>query len=49
MTVTLFDNMFMENLEWLDIKTTFGISITSFYLLDDTISYWYEYIEKQNI
>ena len=27
----------MENLEWLDIKTTSGIPITSYYLIDDKI------------
>ncbi len=39
----------MEILEWLDIKTTFGIPITTYDLIDDKIGYWYEYIEKQNI
>ena len=39
----------MENLEWLDIKATFGIPITSYNLTDDTIGYQYEYIVKQNI
>jgi hypothetical protein len=37
--VTIFDNKFMENLEWLDIKATFGIPITSYNLTDDTIGY----------
>ena len=37
MVVTIFDNKFIENLEWLDIKTTFGISITSYYLIDDKL------------
>ena len=49
MAVTIFDNKFMENLEWLDIKTTSRIPITSYYLIDDTIGYWYEYIEKPNV
>ncbi len=49
MAVTIFDNKFMENLELLDVKTTSDIPITSYYLIDDKISYWYEYIEKQNI
>ena len=39
----------MENLEWLDIKTTSDISITSFYLIDEKIGAWYEYIERKNI
>ena len=47
MAVTIFDNQFMENLEWLDIKTTCDIPITSYYLIDDKIGYWYEYIEKK--
>ena len=49
MSVTIFDNKFVENLEWLDIKTTFGIPITSYYFIDDNIGAWYEYIERQNI
>ena len=49
MAVTIFDNKFIENLEWLDIKTTSGIPKTSYYLIDDKIGYWYEFIEKQNI
>jgi hypothetical protein len=39
----------MENLEWLDIKTTFDIDITSFYLIADKIGVWHEHIESQNI
>ena len=39
----------MENLEWLDIKTTFDIPITRFDLNDDKTGAWYEYIDKQNI
>ena len=39
----------MDNLEWLDLKTTFDIAITIFYLIDDKIGAWYEYIERQNI
>jgi hypothetical protein len=37
MAVTIFDNTFMENLEWLDIKTTYDISITSFNLFGEEI------------
>ena len=39
----------MENLKWLDMKTTSDIPITSFYLIDNKIGAWNEYIEKQNI
>ena len=39
----------MDNLEWSDLKTTSNIVITSFYLIDDKIGAWYEYIGKQNI
>jgi len=39
----------MENLQWLDIKTTSGIAITSYNLINDKIGAWYEYIERQNI
>ena len=49
MAVTIFMNKFMDNLEWLDLKTTSDIAITSFYLIDDKIGAWYEYIERQNI
>ena len=49
MAVTIFDNKFIENLEWLDIKTTSDIPITSFYLIYDKMGAWYEYIERQNI
>ena len=48
MAVTIFDKKVTENLEWLDIKTTYGIPITSYYFIDDTIGYWYECIEKQD-
>ncbi len=49
MAVTIFTNKFMDNLEWSDLKTTFDIAITSFYLIGDKIGVWYEYIERQNI
>ena len=49
MAVTIFDNKFMEDLEWFDIKTTSSIPITSYYFIDDKNGYWYEYIEEQNI
>ena len=39
----------MENIEWLDIKTTYGIHKTSYYLIDDRFGACYEYIERQNI
>jgi hypothetical protein len=37
MAVTIFDNKFMENLEWAYRKTTYDIAITSLYLIDDKI------------
>ena len=49
MVVTIFINKFMDNIEWLDLKTTCDIAITSFYLIGDKIGAWYEYIERQNI
>ena len=49
MAVNIFTNWFIDNLERLDLKTTFDIAITSFYLIDDKIGDWYEYIERQNI
>ncbi len=49
MAVTIFMNNFMDNLECSDLKTTFDIAITSFYLIDDKIGAWYEYIERQAI
>jgi hypothetical protein len=33
MAITIFDNKLIEILEWLDIKTTYDIPITSFFLL----------------
>ena len=49
MAATIFDNKFMENLEWLDIKTTSDIPLSSFYLIDNKIGAWYENIERHNI
>jgi hypothetical protein len=49
MAVTIFDNEFMDNLEWFYLKTTSDIAINSFNLIDDKIGAWYEYIETQNI
>ena len=49
MAVTIFTNKFMDNLEWSDLKTTSHVAITSFYLINDKIGAWYEYIERQNI
>jgi hypothetical protein len=49
MAVSIFMNKFMDNLEWLDLKTTSDIAITSSFLIDDKIGAWYEYIERQNI
>jgi hypothetical protein len=40
MAATIFDNKFMENLEWLDIKTTSDIPLSSFYLIDNKIGAW---------
>ena len=42
-------NKFMDNLEWLDLKTSSNIAITSFYLIRDNIGAWYEYIGRQSI
>jgi hypothetical protein len=39
----------MDNLERLNQNTTSDIDMTSFYLIDDNIGAWYEYIESQNI
>ncbi len=36
----------MDNLDWSDVKTTSDISIASYYLSDDKIGYWYEYIKN---
>ena len=49
MVVTIFTNKFMDNLEWSDLKTTSDVAITSFYLINDKIGAWYEYIERPNI
>ena len=49
MAVTIFTKKFMDNLEWSDLKTTFDIDRTSFFLIDDKIGAWYKYIERQNI
>jgi len=31
--ISIFDNKFMENLEWFNLKTTFDIPLTSFFLI----------------
>jgi hypothetical protein len=49
MAVTIFTNHFMDNLERLNQNTTSNIAMTSFYLIDDKIGAWYEYIESKNI
>ena len=49
MALSIFTENFMDDLEWSDLKTTSDIAITSFYLIDDKIGAWYEYIERQNI
>jgi hypothetical protein len=49
MAVTIFTNKFKDNLNRLNQNTTSDIAMTSFYLIDDTIGAWYEYIESQNI
>ena len=49
MAVNIFDNEFIDNLEWFNLKTPFDIPLTSFYLIDDKIGAWYEYIERQDI
>jgi hypothetical protein len=46
---TIFDDKFMEDFEWLGIKVASGIPITSYYLIDDKIGYWYDHIERKNI
>jgi len=40
MAVRIFMNKFMDNLEWLHLKRTYDIAITSFYLIDDKIGAW---------
>ena len=38
MAVTIFDNKFRDNLQWLDIKTSSAYHyITSYYLIDDKL------------
>ena len=49
MTIGIFDNTFMNNVEWFNLKTTSDIPLTIFYLIDDKIGAWYEYIESQDI
>ncbi len=49
MALSIFTDRFMDNSEWSVLKTTSDIAITSFYLIDDKIGAWYEYIERQNI
>jgi hypothetical protein len=49
MAVTIFDNKFMDNIEWFNLKTTSDIPLNSFYLVDEKIGAWYEYIESQDI
>ena len=39
----------MDNLEWFNPKTTSDKPLTSFYLIDDKIGAWYEYIESTKI
>jgi len=39
----------MDNLELFNLKTTYDIPLNSFYLIDDKIGAWYEYIERQDI
>ena len=46
MAFVIFMNKFMDNLQWLHLKRTYDIAITSFYLIDDKIGAWYEYIER---
>ena len=46
MAVTIFINKFMDNLQWLDLKTTFDIAITSFFFIVEKLGAWYEYIER---
>ena len=49
MALNIFTENFMDDLEWSYLKTTSDIAINSFYLIDDKIGAWYEYIERQNI
>ena len=48
MAITIFDNKFIDNLNWLNIKATSGTPLTNYYLIDDKIGIWYDYIEKHN-
>jgi hypothetical protein len=49
MSVTIFDNKFMEKIYWLDIKVASGIPTTNNYLIYDNIGNWCDHIERQNI
>ena len=49
MAVSIFDYKFMDNLELFNLKTPSHIPLTSFYLIDDKIGAWYEYIRRQDI
>ena len=49
MAVKIFTDKFMDNSELSVLKTTSDVAITSFYLINDKIGAWYEYIERQNI
>ena len=49
MAVSIFTNKFMDNLERLNQNTKSDIAMTSYYLIDDKIGAWYEYIESTNI
>jgi hypothetical protein len=49
MAVNIFLHKFMDNSEWSAQKTTSDVRITSYYLIDDKIGAWYEYIEGHNI
>ena len=49
MAINIFTNKFMDSLERSDLKTISDIAITSFYLIDDKIGAWYDYIDRENI
>ena len=49
MAISIFDNKLIDNLVFFNLKTTSDMPLTSFYLIDDKIGAWYEYIERQDI
>ena len=46
MAITIFSNKYMDNLNWLNMKALSNTPLTSYYLIDDKIGVWYDYIEN---